>query len=209
MVPRPFIPAPNTASVEMIYSVGGETCENVFHVYKGSPYTLADLQALRGLVLTWYTSTWKGQVHVSVTLVRIRTKALDTDIAPMEDYAVTSGGGGGLSSGSLVANNVTYCLKLATGLSGRSARGRWYFIGMSSNSMLSSVDVSAPYRDAVVANLTTLKTNLAAAGHTFCVTSFRHNGAWRATAVNYDIVSIVGVDLHIDSQRRRLAGRGQ
>lgn len=206
---RPFIAAPNTASVEMIYSVGGETCENLFHVHKASPYSLADLQALRGTVLTWYTTVWKGQVHSTVTLVRIRTKALDTDIAPMEDYAVTSGGGGGLASGSLVANNVTYCLKLATGLSGRSARGRWYFIGMSSNSMLNSVDVSTPYRDAVVANLATLRTQLSSAGHTFCVTSYRHNNAWRTTAVNYDIVSVVAVDLHIDSQRRRLAGRGQ
>jgi hypothetical protein len=206
---RPFIPAPNTASVEMIYNAGGQTVENVFHVRKASAYSLSDLQAVRALVLTWYASPWRNFVSGSVTLVRVRTKALDTAIAPMEDYAVTSGGAGLNVGGAASPNNVTYCIKLSTGLSGRSARGRWFFIGLNGATVASQVDVSSGFRDSVVGGLNTLRTNLLAGGHTMCITSYRHDKVWRTTAVNYDIVSALTVDLHIDSQRRRLAGRGQ
>lgn len=205
---RPFIPAPNTASVEMIYSWGGVTCENVFHVRKGSSYSLADLQAVRGIVLAWYIATLRTYVTAGAVLVRIRTKALDTDTGPMEDYAVTASGGGLNSTGSNAPTNATYCIKLSTGLSGRSARGRWYFIGLNMGDVVTSVDISAALRINLVNAINTLRTNLTTGGHTMCVTSYRHDGAWRATAVNYDITTAVGVDLHIDSQRRRLAGRG-
>lgn len=206
---RPFIPAPNTASVEMIYTWAGVTCENIFHVYKGSPYSLADLQAVRALVWTWYTTSLRSLVTAGAALVRIRTKALDSDTGPLEDWAVTSGGQGTNTTGPNAPNNATYCIKLSTGLSGRSARGRWYFVGLNMGNLSSSVDVSTGLRDALVNALNTLRTNLAGGGHTMCVTSYRHLNAWRTTAVNYDIVTAVGVDLHIDSQRRRLAGRGQ
>jgi hypothetical protein len=53
-----------------------------------------------------------------------------------------------------------------------------------------------------------LKANLASAGFTLCVTSYRTSGAWRTTGVNTPVLNGVAIDTAIDSQRRRLVGRG-
>lgn len=204
---RPFIPAPNMASVELIYSVGGVTCENVFHVRKAAPFSLSDLQALRGVVDTWDNATWKGARSNACTLNRIKTKALDAPDSPFEDYFLAAPRAGTRASGTL-SNNVSWCIKLASNSSGRSARGRWYMVGLSGDSVSSPTGMNTIVANAFIGYLVTLKSNLAAAGYTMCITSYRTDKAWRAEAVYYDVANIVAVDYNIDSMRRRLAGRG-
>lgn len=203
----PFIPAANCARVDLVYSIGGVTCMNVFHVRKGSPFSLADLQALRGVVDTWDNATWKTARATACTLVRIKTKALDAEDSPFEDYFLPTPRAGTRASGAL-SNNVTFCIKLASNQIGRSARGRWYCVGLSSDSVASPTTMNTTVANAFVGYLQTLKTNLAAAGYTMTIVSYRHDKAWRAAAATYDVANIVAVDYNIDSMRRRLAGRG-
>jgi len=204
---HPFIPAPNTASVELIYQNASEYNENVFHVEKGSPFTLAQLQALRGVVNSWDNATGFNYRHTSATLVRIRTKALDTNTSPTEDYYLPTPRGGAVG-GSAVPLNVAFCVKLATGLAGRSYRGRWYLGNLGSAQISDAGHILNLTVVAFPAALNTLIANLAAAGYTFVITSFYNNGAWRTTAVNTPVISAVAVDNAIDSQNRRLPGRG-
>src|SRR5690348_10097535 len=85
-----FIPVPNVASVELIYTWNGEHCENVFYVQKGSSYTLAQLQALRGIITSWDSSSWATIRGSGACLVRVRTRARDSASAPTEDYTLPS-----------------------------------------------------------------------------------------------------------------------
>ncbi len=206
---RPFIPAPNCASVELIYRANGEICENVIHVQKGSPYTLAQLQALRGIVDTWDSTTWKLARNGGCTLQRIRTKGLDSTSSPLEDYALPTPRPGTQPNG-LLSNNVTFCFKLATGLAGRSQRGRWYMVGMDSGFLGPDTNhfntVSAGF---VLGWLNALPTALTAGGHTLGVLSYRHDLAWRTTASFTPASGFVIVDFNLDSMRRRLTGRGR
>lgn len=205
---RPFIPAPNCASVEMIYSWNAVVCENVFHVRKSSPYSAADLAALRTIFDTWDNTTWKGIRADTCNLVRFRSKALDSLGSPFEDYSLPSPRAG-TSSAAGVPNSVTFAVKLSTGLTGRSYRGRIYVIGQNV-SMYGATNnqVSVTRATAIVNNLNTLLANLAAGGHTLGVMSWQSNKTWRTSGLFTPATGWAYTDLNIDNQRRRLTGRG-
>lgn len=205
---RPFIPAANCASFELIYTYGGNTVENVMHVHKGSPYSAADLAALRTIVNTWDSTSWVNLRTSGCTLIRIKSKALDSVGSPMEDYYLPTPRVGAIA-GTLFPGNVTWAIKLATGLSGRSYRGRLFVpgigvavVGVNQNEMAAASAVQ------YLASLNLLLANLAAGGHTLGVLSYMSGGAWRANGLFTPATGWVQTDLHFDSQRRRLTGRG-
>lgn len=206
---RPFIPAANCASIELIYSSNNQTVENTFHTHKGSPYSAADLVTLRGLFNTWDSTTWSPLRSQYCVLQRIRTKALDSLGSPMEDYALPTPRPGGVALGSL-PNNVTYAIKLATGLTGRSFRGRIYCVGLTTGhfNVSNYNEIAAASSNSLVTALNTLLTNLAAGGHTLGVLSYMFNKAWRTNGLFTPATGWTAIDLHFDSQRRRLTGRG-
>jgi hypothetical protein len=207
---RPFIPVANCASVELIYSLNPVTYENVLHVKKASPYTLADLQAVRAIVVSWDSATGKTIRTAGSTMVRVRTKALDTLGSPFEDYSVPSPVTGTHSGSVNLPQNVAYAIRLATGLTGRSYRGRVYVGGLNgdqaSGTTVGVINTAA--RDAILTAYNTLMTSLASGGHTLCVVSYRTGKAWRAAGVATTVQTITAADLNLDSQRRRLPGRG-
>jgi len=206
-MPHPFIPAPNTASVEFIYQNGSEINENVIHVQKGSPFTLAQLQALRNTCNAWDASTLNGARWSGASLYRIRTRALDTPSSPTEDFFLPTPRPGAVG-GTGAPLGCAFCVKLSTGLAGRSFRGRWYQGNMGMSNILDPGHVTAGFQAGMVGGLGILLTNLTAAGYTWVVTSFYNGGAWRTTAVNTPITGAVSVDNVLDAQRRRLPGRG-
>jgi hypothetical protein len=193
--------------VEFIYSNAGETNENVIHVYKGSPFTLAQLQALRAVCNTWDSTDNLSMRCSAATLTRIRTKALDTNSSPTEDFTLPTPRAG-TGSGAALPLNACLCLKVATGLAGRSYRGRWYAGNLGAAMLVDAGHTNVATVAAYASHLTNLLTALATGGYTWCITSYRNNKAWRTTAVNTAVTTILGVDVAIDSQRRRLVGRG-
>jgi len=204
---RPFIPVPNCASVELVIQLNSALAENVLHVSKATPYSAADLVAVRNIVDAWDNSVWKSTRHNAASLFRITSKALDSLGSPYDDYTLPTArlGTGGASQ----PNSVSWAIKKATGLTGRSYRGRLYLIGVPTGALQTGSQlISTTFATNVITYLTTLKTNLAAAGHTLGVVSYRNNGAWRTTGVFTPLLSWVYTDLIVDSQRRRLPGRG-
>lgn len=208
MPPRPFIPVANTASLEFIYSNAAELNENVIHVQKGSPFSLSDLQALRGVANTWDGAYNCNLRTAGAYLIRIRTKALDNSSSATEDYYLPTPRNGVLGASAATGLNCAFCLKLATGLAGRSFRGRWYAGNLNGSQLFNAGHLYAASVSAFVAGLTALKTALDAAGYTWVITSFMSDGAWRAAGLNTAVTTIVAVDDAVDSQRRRLPGRG-
>lgn len=206
--PKPFIPAPNCASVEIFYSINGIICENVFNVNKGSPFSSSDLVALRGVVDSWDNTSWKTARGTAASVFRYRCKALDTNSSPVDDFYLTTPRAGTVSSGLLPAN-VSLAIKLATARGGRSYRGRWYWCGICFVHLDSNPNKMVPATvTAIVALLNTLKTNLASGGYTLGVLSYATAKAWRTTAHFEPATGYVAVDVNVDSQSRRLTGRG-
>lgn len=206
---RPFIPAPNCASVELIYGVYSQVIENTFAVKSNAPFSASDLTALRTCFNNWDAAQWYNTRGTLVLLTRIRTKALDSISSPMEDYALPTPRGGTGSAAPLPLN-VTFCFKLASGLAGRSQRGRLYLPGVVSTAV-SGNQLLGSQADAYLTRLNTLPAALLAANSNWKwgVLSYRANKTWRAEAQFTAITSAVYTDLNLDSQRRRLTGRGR
>lgn len=204
---HPFIPVVNGASCELIYALAGDVSENVFHVTKGSPFTLANLQALRTAVNNWDAATGSTQRSNQAFLTRIRTKALDTNSSPMEDFTLPSPRAGA-QGGFVLPPNVAFCVKLSTGLAGRSFRGRWYWGNLTTNWQADAGHTSVANANALAGFLTTLIANLATAGFTMVVVSYMSGGVWRSTGLATPITTAVSVDTAFDSMRKRLPNRG-
>jgi hypothetical protein len=205
---RPFIPIPNTASVELIYSLFGDVVENTFSVISNAPFDLAALQSLRGAFDGWHNTNFKNVVAADTVLQRIRTRALDTASSPTEDYHLPTPRPGTAGSGSF-PSNVTLAIKLATTLAGRSYRGRIYLPSICGGCG-SGQTVTSGAAAAYQTTMTALQPALTAvnANWHICVASRYNNGAWRTVGVCTIATGWVVVNNNLDSQRRRLAGRG-
>lgn len=205
---RPFIPAPKTASVEWIYSLGGVVAENQVHVEAATNFTDTMLADLWTLCKDWWVASLKPVIATTCSFNRLRCKALHASIAPVLDQVVLPAQIGSDSQTPL-GNNVSFVVKLTTGNAGRSARGRWYVAGLTALSSNNGTTVNSGRAGAYVNAIGDLKANLEAAGLTLVITSFRNEKAWRSEAVNYPVLGVVYTDLNLDSQRRRLVGRGR
>lgn len=218
ILPRPFIPVPNTALVEMVYVIAGQYCENTFHVQKGSPWTAAQLQALVTAFDAWdgdaaYANRWALRRGNGSVLVQYKTKDLTTSSGDVYIYTVPGGGraGGIASQGTALPPNVTKCFTLQTGRAGRSQRGRLYFPGMYTvmiQAPPSQGFVAASWANNCVTTLNELITRLTSLGYTWVVTSYMTGGIWRSSGQNTPIINVAYHTLAVDNQRRRLPGRG-
>lgn len=210
---RPFIPAPKTAQVEFICQYGALFAENVFHIESDHNFTAADFTTLAPILKTDWGSMIGSSTSSSWGLSRIRLKALHASDAPILDYVT------GLPIMGTIAQvpappNVTFCVSGRTGLAGRSARARWYFIGLGATDAQGNGVLSTVRANTIVTQLNNFNYDLDWNPSIpfpcyMVVTSFATGKAWRAEAVNYRITSWVAVDNNLDSQRRRLVGRGR
>lgn len=182
--------------------------ENVIHTFINYNQAANDLQVQAAAIDAWDQSTWKTYRHTGITLQEIKCKAMHSASAPMLDYVI-SPPRPGANGGVLLPLNTTFCLKLTTGLRGRSARGRLYYPGITQAMMATAWgDLQPTVAAALVTELQGLQSALLSGGYQLCIVSLRLNNAWRAQGAVTIVNNITYTDLHIDSQRRRLPGRG-
>jgi len=202
---QPFIPAPNTARVRMVYSYLGQELQNVWYFQGDAPLLAADLSGLVDEIHTAWAATMKGHLTTGTELLFIEATALDSDSAPQVTLPVNESG---VIAGPAYPGSVTLAIKFGSGTSGRSARGRMYWPGMA-ESQASGNQVLDAVVTAMVSDVSTLFDDvLTATGLTHVITSYCHDKAWRTTAVNFPVITYLATDKNVDSQRRRLAGRG-
>lgn len=122
-----FQPVVDTVEIDIIYALNGEFVQNSFYAKMVGGYLLADLEALAANVDARVQGTWKAQQAVEAIYVRteVRGLALENDITASDS---TSAGPGVMPSAAM-PNNVTLAIKKVSGFTGRSARGRTYWIG--------------------------------------------------------------------------------
>ncbi len=200
----------------MIYTWSGQIIENTFHVQKSSPFLVADLVVLANAFDLWDSTgatRWQLSRKAECLLTQIKTRALDTSSSPVYIFVLPVSRGGAAGSGGALPGNCTFCLTLQTGLAGRSQRGRIYLPGLSTGDLQAAPNqslVTAARANIYVASLNALVSQIAAlsASHKLVVTSYRTGGAWRSSGVNSVVLNAAYADLAVDSQRRRLPGRG-
>jgi len=165
---------------------------------------MQDLEDTAGFGGGWWTNDLKEHIPPETVLRQTRATDMTVEGGPVFVHTV---GTAGTMDGEAAPNNVATVLSLRTDKRGRSYRGRIYLGGIDIGSMVSTVDFSVGYMANLLADLATLWTGLDAVGYDMVVVSKQHNGV-PTNPADMNVVTTITTDVHADSQRRRLAGRG-
>lgn len=205
---HPYIPAPNTVLVQIFYQQFGQRMENTLHYFKGGGWAPADLADLAASVIGFWDTSVRATVSNTVELVGIKITDLTSETAPTFETQPTVPLFGTRTDEAMPSGN-TFAIKTASGSRGRSTHGRLYHVGLTTNQVTGN-ELTSPDADAIRDGWAGLVFGVAVAMSAApVVVSYCSHSVWRTTAVNYFIIELVYTDLHVDSQRRRLTGRGQ
>lgn len=199
-----FIPVPNTLMAEMIYWNGNSYSENTLYFKAELPVQDSDPENIWMFLEAWWKENCQSLVSSNIALNKIKVTDISEEDGFFFEAAVTGGTGGNI--GAILPMNVTAAVKFNTGRSGRSYRGRNYWIGLVEGQVTADV-VEAVTRVAIIAAYTDLLDHAGAEGFQWVVVSRYQNGAPLATGIATPIVSVT-MNSEVDSQRRRLFGRG-
>lgn len=202
----PYIPVPNTAQLELIYDWGGQVCETVLHYVKASPWTVDLLTDLCESATLEWDAVMQTQMPTTLSLIGVRA----TDLASQTGAVVNYGTGlplAGTAVSPSLPNNVALVVTKRTALRGRSYRGRLYHPGLNEGQVTGNI--VGPSSVATIVGLWNNFLSLAVTGDeaNMCVVSRYNNLAPRVTGVATLVTNLTS-DGFVDSQRRRLPGRG-
>ncbi len=208
-----FQPCPETAEVRLQGQMYGQLIENVFHVRVSTSPTLSDLTTIANTVNDWATGTYAN--HMSNDLHWTQLVVTDLNVPGGVQYIKDmSGEGGGTIDARVKTNQDTFAVSFKTGLSGRSYRGRVYVLAVPSGYYNTANTLDPLNAAAYVALFITLKEDLDTATFPLGVLSRYNKDAVptpphkRTEGLLTDVVTITTKDNIVDSQRRRLPGRG-
>lgn len=195
----------DTAEINIIYDQNGSIIQNVFYAELPGGYTLADLNALASVIDAQVQGTWKAQQNANAVYLRTEVRGL----AVINDLlAINSlNAGPGVHVGGPFPNNVTFAVKKLSGLTGRSARGRCYWIGIPTGQIdpVDENNLLAPYVASVVAAVDSIRTSIDSAPLWSPVLVSRFlSGAARSEGVTFPWIGSTNVDLQFDTQRGRM-----
>jgi hypothetical protein len=203
-----FIPVPNTVEMTLRAQVFGQECVNTQYatLAAGVP-TAAQVEevcaAWRDVVLD-HLNLW----HNQTTFIEVHGRDLSTDDGPVADISFDAGVTGSVSSGAL-PNNVSLAIQFRSGVAGRSNRGRNYLFGIAETYLADANHVTSVFANAVHTYYGDVGSAIVAAGFEWVIVSRYHDGAPRVSGQVLPINSHGFADFTIDSQRRRLPGRGR
>lgn len=201
-----FIPAADAVRVDIQYRNVTEQSQNTlwFRFRAGAP-TLTDLIALGSAVNDY----WSGTIMPALasTLVLLGNVATDwsSDTAPAINTPFVIEGG--IATPAL-PNNVAFCVSFSTAGRGRSSRGRNYVPGIPREVLVDANTVSADFANTIVTGYGGINSSPIDTDWEWSVVSFQTGGAPRVAGLVQPVGFAAATDLTLDSQRRRLPGRG-
>lgn len=200
-----FQPVPETAEINMVFTCNAVTVQNTFYGRRVGGYVLADLQALADAVDLAFPATWVSDMPPEVAYVRtdVRGLALENDLLATQNLSA----GVGTHLSSALPNNVTFAVKKLSGFTGRSARGRNFWIGVPRDQLddLNENLVDSAFAAIVVANIDFIRATINGVGTWSAVLVSRFaDKAKRTTGVTFPWISTTNTDLRVDTSRARL-----
>jgi hypothetical protein len=203
-----YIPVPNCAQLEFVYSFGGQTCENVLHYTKDDAWDVVTLTALADAAI----AEWIANIKPVMTNLLSLTSVIATDLASQSGPSITRAGGlpsAGTQTGTALPNNCALVVTKRTTLRGRSFRGRIYHPGLPTP-QTSANNVTGAFVTNIVNgwNALTAITMPGPITAQMVVVSKFTEGNPRVLGITTPVVNVTS-DGVIDSQRRRLPGRGK
>jgi len=202
-----FVPAPNIVAVELRCTLDGQNVENTWHVNVFHEPTVADLVALANNIATVVIGSWLTNLSDQLTFREIHLRSLHTANGVEHTAAFPANTTGSLVS-PVMPSNVTLCVSLRSQSSGRSARGRLYWMTLTELDVVGNT-VASGRVGTIVGAVQDMIDQMVTIGYAWVIVSYITNNAPRVGGPVYFIVTTaLVVDSIVDSQRRRLPGRG-
>lgn len=202
----PFQPVANTARAELIFSWDGQIVENVLHYVNLDDINVGTLTDLAEALKTIWNTYLRPLTPTAISLTTIKCTSLETEFAPGIEY--TSGLPiAGTGTGTILPNNVTIAVRFLTSLRGRSYRGRAYQVGLTTALITGNV-ITTGYQAALGAAWAQFQSMGTDPEWQQAVVSRYQGGLLRPSGIA-TLVTGYQVDRTLDSQRRRLPGRGE
>lgn len=202
----PFIPVPDVVQAELICTWSTQVIETVLHFQPDNPPDPGNMAELGAELVGWWSSDIRPVVPTTLTLTQVKLVDLSTETGLVLNYSTGLPLVGTGASPSL-PNNVACVITKRTLLRGRSFRGRIYHPGLMENQVVDNT-VSGTTVSGLLGIYGQLRTfSTTSADWNMVVVSRYSNNAPRATGVA-TFVNSLSCDGTIDSQRRRLPGRG-
>lgn len=201
----PYIPVPNGIQLCFLFTTDNQNWQFCLTLRKsaGAPED-TDLAQAAADGNAWWLSTLKALMGSSSTLREILATDLTAQGAPQNRIVVNEAATGG---GTPMPLNSCVAISHRTAKRGRSYRGRSFLSGWLGLNQVSNNIISAGYAAALAAAFGVLRTLLDGHGLDHVVASKQHNGTATSPAEANEVIAYV-VDTALDSQRRRLTGRG-
>lgn len=202
-----FIPVPNCVKVSLEWLIAGQRVVMTLSFRKAEAVTESDLEAVAGATKDWYDDHLKAHMNSGAVLDNVRVQDLTTETSPTFNL------GPGLNdaasgSGAQAPLNAAVVASFHTGLRGRSFRGRAYVPGINVADIASAGAISGTLATNLATDFARIDAIESATGFEHVVISRFTGKAPRTTGIATTVTG-VAVDTNIDSQRRRLFGRGR
>ena len=202
-----FVPFNNVIKLEAIFTLAGQRVQNVHNYLVDETPNVDTCQALMGSYLDWYNGSLAPLQPPACQLVLMRATIMEEENSPGVENAAFSTANG-IHNSEPLPNSVTAAIRWVTGFRGRSYRGRTYHIGLTEDQVQGNTITSETVTALQVAygELMSLPVDVGPA--VMCICSRVSHGVERTVGVATPVLNVV-VDNVVDSQRRRLPGRGR
>jgi len=202
----PFVPSPQISQIDIRYVLLGQKVQNT--IYARTPAAVGDSIAedFAALIDAAFTTSVKGIVPTAMALTEVNV----IDLSEVDSWARTvpiTPPNQGTASGPALPSSNTLALSFRTNARGRSARGRNFLIGLTEGSVVGNT-VEQFWIDGWVGFYQQIYDGLLTLTCEHVVLSRISDGVERPSGVSYAVTDYVVTDSVVDSQRRRLPGRG-
>lgn len=201
-----FIPVPGVIETRIRGTLDGQQVENTMYwtdlTLPGEPRVGLCASAVRDcLTLYWLAHLPAAYEAREVYAIDLSSATGSTATAPFPS------GSNGERAGEALPNNCSFVISFRTALRGRSFRGRIYWPGLDASSVTGN-EVTETYAGQILLAVGATRSALFLDDFQHTVVSRYSGGAPRAVGLPSIVTEILYVDRFVDSQRRRLPGRG-
>lgn len=203
-----FVPTANGLTASMRYLWEGQQVENTLSFYNPAGWTESNMEILGNILINWRTTELRSLQASTLSMVECYLVDQTAEDAPAVTVSVPSGDQPGTAGTASMPNNVTWSIQFRTVFRGRSGRGRNYALGLTEGAVTASA-VSIATASAYITAYQALATDLEGGDYQHVVISKFNNNAPRPSGLVRLVTAYSYADLTIDSQRRRLPGRGR
>jgi len=202
-----FIPVADTVLAELRFDYFGQRIENTLYFRKLGGSSIAQAVGLMNDLEVWWTTLLSQFLSQDISLRELNV----TDLSSASGYSVSQAAPTPNPTGQIanagLPGNVSLCASFRTPNRGRSFRGRNYVCGLAETSVTGNT-VGSTIVAGVLGSYQGIPSAIVSSAWDWVVVSRFAGGLPRVAGIATDITSVVIVDDFVDSQRRRLTGRG-